>query len=106
MLALQIVALGLAIAIPGIGLLLGWAITGWAIGRGLFVATAMRRMTRAEAVRLYASQRLPVLAQGGILALATTIPLLNLLVPVLGIAALTHVLNRAPSPGLSLLRGP
>lgn len=104
-LALQIVTLALAIAIPGLGLVLGWAITGWAIGRGLFVAVAMRRMNRADAVVLYGRQRLPVLVQGGVLALAASIPLLNLLVPVLGIAALTHVLNRA-APALSLLPRP
>ncbi len=105
-LVLQVVALVLAVAIPGIGLLLGWAITGWAIGRGLFVAVAMRRMGRAEAVQLYRGQRPAVLAQGGILALAATIPLLNLFVPLLGIAALTHVLNRSAPVGLSLPRHP
>lgn len=92
-LGFQVVALIVAILVPGIGVLLGWAITGWAIGRGLFVTVAMRRMSRVDALRLYASRRWPVLLQGGLLALATTIPLLNLLVPVLGVAALTHVLN-------------
>lgn len=102
-LLLQLVTLVLAIAIPGVGLVLGWAITGWAIGRGLFVAVAMRRMTRAEAVRLYRQQRPQVLVQGGLLALAATVPLLNLLVPVIGTAAVTHVLNGAV-PSLPLLR--
>ena len=92
-LGLQLVALLLAFALPGVGLVLGWAITGWAIGRGLFVAVAMRRMTRPDALRLYAGRRGTVLIQGGILALAGIVPLLNLLVPVLGVAALTHVLN-------------
>ena len=110
-LGLQVLALVLAVLVPGVGLLLGWAITGWAIGRGLFVAVAMRRMSRAASVALYRAHRLPVLAQGGILALATTVPLLNLLVPVLGIASLTHVLNGAApggasGTGLSLLRAP
>lgn len=93
-LLLQVVAVVLAFALPGVGLLLGWAITGWAIGRGLFVAVAMRRMSRADALLLYGRRRGPVLAQGGLLALAGMVPLLNLLVPVLGVAALTHVLNR------------
>ena len=93
-LVLQVVAVVLAFALPGVGLLLGWAITGWAIGRGLFVAVAMRRMSRAEALALYGRRRGPVLAQGGLLAVAGMVPFLNLLVPVLGVAALTHVLNR------------
>lgn len=93
-LALQLVGLLLAVVLPGIGLLLGWAIASWAIGRGLFVAVAMRRMGRVEATALYGRRRAPVLAQGAILALAATVPLLNLLVPVLGTAAMVHVLNR------------
>jgi uncharacterized protein involved in cysteine biosynthesis len=89
----QVLALILALAIPGIGIVLGWAVASWAIGRGLFVAVAMRRMTRPDALRIYARHRGPVLLQGGVLALASSVPLLNLLVPVLGVAALTHVLN-------------
>jgi uncharacterized protein involved in cysteine biosynthesis len=97
-LAWQIVALALALALPGVGFLLGWAVSGWAIGRGLFVAIAMRRMARPDALRTYASRRTPVLLQGGLLAIASTVPLLNLLVPVLGVAALTHVLNQGLMP--------
>lgn len=93
-LALQVVALVLAVLLPGVGLVLGWAVTGWAIGRGLFVGVAMRRMPRAEALRAYARRRGPVLGLGGLFALAGTVPVLNLLVPVIGVAALTHVLNR------------
>ncbi len=92
-LAWQVVALLLALALPGVGLVLGWAVTGWAIGRGLFVAVAMRRMPRHQALAVYAERRWAVLALGLLLALAGTVPLLNLLVPVLGVAALTHVLN-------------
>ena len=93
-LGLQVVALGLTLALPGIGLVLGWAITGWAIGRGLFMAVAMRRMSRAQALQEYGRRRGPVLVQGGLLAFASTVPFLALLVPVVGVAALTHVLNR------------
>lgn len=93
-LALQVVGLLLALLLPGVGLLLGWAIAGWAIGRGLFVGVAMRRMGRAEATALYERRRAPVLAQGLLLAAAGTVPLVNLLVPVLGTAAMVHVLNR------------
>ena len=103
-LGLQLVALVLAISLPGVGLVLGWAITGWAIGRGLFMAVAMRRMTRPEALREYGRRRWPVLVQGGLLAFASTVPFVALLVPVVGVAALTHVFNagrtgRGAGPG-------
>jgi CysZ protein len=92
-LALNVVALILAFILPGIGLILGWLIAAYAIGRGLFVAVAMRRMPRAMAESLYRGSRGVVLAQGAILALAAYIPVVNLLIPIIGIAAMVHVLD-------------
>ena len=94
-LGLNLIALVLALMIPGIGLLAAWAIGAFAIGRGLFVAVAMRRMSRPAAEALYRRHRGVILAQGGILALAGYIPVLNLLIPVLGTAAMVHVMDRA-----------
>ena len=51
-------------------------------------------MPRPAARRCIAARRAPVLAQGCILALAGYIPLLNLLIPVIGTAAMVHVLDR------------
>jgi len=96
-LVLQLLALLLAILVPGVGLVLGWLVAGWAIGRGLFMGVAMRRMGRPEALRTYAARRLSVLVQGVALALAGSVPGLNLLVPVVGTAAMVHVLNRPKS---------
>ena len=93
-LVLNAVALLLALLIPGIGLVLAIVVSGWAIGRGLFVAVAMRRMGRGQAQALYRSRRFSVLIPGMLLAIAATIPGLNLLVPVVGTAAMVHVLNR------------
>ncbi len=93
-LLLNLLALVLALVLPGVGLVLAWAIGAYAIGRGLFVAVAMRRMGREEAQALYRRRRVAVLAQGGILALASYLPLLNLLIPVLGTAAMVHVMDR------------
>ena len=92
-LVLNAVAVVLALLLPGIGLVLGIAVSGWAIGRGLFVAVAMRRMGRAEAQALYRRRRLAVLLPGLALAAAATLPGVNLLVPIVGTAAMVHVLN-------------
>jgi len=96
-LLLNVLALGLAVLIPGIGLVLGWAIAAYAIGRGLFVAVAMRRMSREAAESLYRMRRLSILLTGGVLAAAAYIPLANLLIPVVGVAAMVHVLDAAVS---------
>jgi uncharacterized protein involved in cysteine biosynthesis len=94
-LGLNVLALLLALFLPGIGLLLAWAIGAFAIGRGMFVAVAMRRMSRAEAEMLYRRNRLPILAQGGAMALASYLPVLNLFIPLVGTAAMVHVLDMA-----------
>ncbi len=94
---LVVTLLGLlaALAVPGVGLVLGWAIDGWAIGRGLFVAVAMRRMSRRDALALYRVTRLSALPNGVVLAVAGSLPLLNLLVPVIGTASMVHLVERA-----------
>jgi CysZ protein len=87
--------LALALAFTGIGLILGWLVAAYAIGRGLFVALAMRRMPRRMAESLYRRSRGVVLMQGAILALGAYVPVVNLLVPVLGVAAMVHALDMA-----------
>jgi CysZ protein len=93
--ALSIAGLILAFIVPGLGVVAGWMVASYAIGRGLFVAVAMRRMSRSIAESLYFQYRGIVLAQGGILALAAYIPILNLLIPVIGTAAMVHILDMA-----------
>ncbi len=104
-LLLQVAALLLS-PLLGISLPLGWAIAAWAIGRGLFVAVAMRRMRRDQALALYRSCRASVLFQGVLIAAGSLVPLANLLVPVLGVAAMVHVLHtrNGSVAGLSLSR--
>ncbi len=92
-LLLQCVALLLAIVLPGIGLVLGWAVAAWAVGRGLFVAVAMRRLDRPAALAAYRARRPAVLLQGALVAAASLVPVLNLFAAVLGAAAMVHVLH-------------
>lgn len=94
-LILSLLSLIFSLAIPGAGHVLGWAITAWAVGRGLFTAVAMRRMGRLQALAAYRTRRFEVLVQGAALAAAGTLPLANVLLPVLGPAAMVHVLLMA-----------
>jgi len=93
--ALNLLALLLTLILPGIGLPIGWAVASWAMGRGMFVAVAMRRLNRLEAEALYRAVRPAALVQGGAMAAAAYFPLLNLLIPVVGTAAMVHVLDQA-----------
>jgi len=95
-LAMQVVALLLSLLVPGLGLVAGWLVASWAIGKGLFMAVAMRRCSRGEALLVYRQRRVVVVAQGGLVALAGLVPGLNLVAPVLGLAAMVHVLGVPP----------
>lgn len=99
-LAMQVLALVVSVAIPGFGLIVGWLVAAWAIGRGLFMAVALRHCDRATALALYRRRRFAVVVQGGLVAAAGLVPGLNLVAPVLGLAAMVHVLGRdAPIGG-------
>ena len=97
LLALSLVGLVIALVLPGVGLFVGWAINGWATGRGLFAAVAMRRMGRADALALYRANRTRAFNGGLVLAMASSVPVLNLLVPVIGTASMVHLVERARS---------
>lgn len=104
-LVLQLVALLLALPFFGLSVPASWLVAAWAIGRGLFVAVAMRRMPRAQALAVYRRQRVEVWIQGGLVTAAGLVPVLNLVAPVLGVAALVHVLHadRRPASGLAAI---
>jgi len=70
-------------------------IAAYAIGRGLFVAVAMRRMPRPLAESLYRANRTVIWVQGAVLALTAYVPILNLLIPIIGVATMVHVLDMA-----------
>lgn len=90
----QVVALVLLLTpLAPVAVPLGWLISAWSVGRGLFVAVAMRRMDRPRASAAYARLRLPVLGQGALMAAGSLVPVLNLFVPVLGTAAMVHLLH-------------
>lgn len=93
LLGLGLVALVLILTIPGIGFLCGWAITGYALGRGLFLSVAMRRMPRPDAMVVYRRHRWAVLAPGLVIGLVVWVPVLNLFVPVIAAAAMVHALD-------------
>ncbi|MBT54819.1 MAG: hypothetical protein CMF72_15635 [Mameliella sp.] len=71
-----------------------WALNGFLLGREYFTLAAMRRVGRVEARKLRRGHIGAIWATGVIMAVPLTIPIVNLLVPVLGAAAFTHVFHR------------
>ncbi|MCQ4160183.1 EI24 domain-containing protein [Roseomonas sp. GC11] len=94
LLLLSLITLPLALLLPPLGVVLYWAVASVSLGYGLFEAVAQRRMGVAESRALRRRRRVEVLAIGGALAALAAVPFANLLVPVLGTAAMTHLLHR------------
>jgi CysZ protein len=92
--ALSLAALPFALLLPPLGAVLLWLISSVALGHGLFEGVAQRRMGVAEARALRRRREGPVLGLGAVLGALSLVPGLNLLVPVLGTAAMTHLLHR------------
>lgn len=94
MAALSLLALPLALFAPPFGAVAFWLISTVALGHGLFEGVAQRRMTVEAARTLRRSREWQVLGLGAVLATLALVPVVNLLVPVLGTAAMTHLLHR------------
>lgn len=77
--------------IPGANLLLYYLLNGYLIGREFFELAAFRRMEPAEAHRLRRAWRGKVMTAGVMLTFLMTVPIANLLAPVLGAAFMVHV---------------
>lgn len=85
--------------IPFAPLILFYGLNGFLLGREYFMLTATRRLGRAGAIRLRKQHSREVWLAGAVMAFPLTIPLVNLIVPILGAATFTHVfhrLNRSP----------
>lgn len=95
-LAVNIVALPFYLLLPGINFLIAWAANGYIFGREYYEAVAMRRLAPREmhALRRRAGGR--VFRAGFVLAVLKTVPILNLAIPVVGCAYLTHLFHAMP----------
>lgn len=87
-------ALALGLALPPFAPLIFLGVNGALLGRE-YVQLAARRRMDAEAARRFArAHGGTVWLAGTLMALPLTVPLLNLLVPVLGAATFTHLVHR------------
>lgn len=71
-----------------------WALNGFLLGREYFQMVAMRRLDEAEARKLRRANGLQIWLAGGLMAVPLTIPVVNLVVPILGAATFTHLYHR------------
>ncbi len=74
--------------------MLTWAINGYLLGREYFTLVAARRLGREGANRMRRFYAGRVWLAGALMAVPLSFPLINLLVPVLGVATFTHMFHR------------
>ncbi|MFK7875838.1 MAG: EI24 domain-containing protein [Paracoccaceae bacterium] len=93
----NIFALILYVFLPFAAVFIFWGLNGFLLGREYFTLAAMRRVGRARAKEMRRQHRATLWAAGTLMAIPLTIPLLNLMIPILGAATFTnlfHLLNR------------
>jgi uncharacterized protein involved in cysteine biosynthesis len=76
-----------------------WAVNGWLLGREYFTLVATRRIGRERAKALRAQNSGRIWLAGILMAAPLSVPLVNLVIPVLGVATFTHLFHRMASRG-------
>lgn len=71
-----------------------WAVNGLLLGREYFTLVAMRRLGRPGAKALRSRYWGQIWVAGTLMAAPLSIPVVNLLIPVLGVATFTHLFHR------------
>ncbi len=106
LIAANLVALVFYLVLAPAAPLIFVALNGFLLGREYFQLVAMRRMTRAEANALRRRHAGTIWAAGALMALPLTVPVVNLLVPVLGAATFTHLFQRLAGTATSARTSP
>ncbi|WP_170607224.1 EI24 domain-containing protein [Ruegeria arenilitoris] len=71
-----------------------WAMNGFLLGREYFTLAAMRRLGREGAQKLRAKHSTTIWLAGTLMAIPLSVPLLNLVIPVIGAATFTHIYHK------------
>ena len=87
-----------ALFVAGLGAVLFYGVNGWLAGREYYEQVALRRRDPAE-VRAWRKANSGTLwLTGAAIVFLGTIPILNLIVPVLGVAAMVHIAQMLRPP--------
>ncbi len=90
----NILALILYAIFPPFAPFIFWAMNGFLLGREYFALAAMRRLGRDGARKLRAKHATTIWAAGTLMAIPLSVPLVNLVIPILGAATFTHIYHK------------
>jgi len=92
--------------LPLVNFIVFYAVNGYLLGREYFEVVAVRRMTSQQVNDLRRAASGRMIVAGVVIAVLLTIPLLNLLAPVVATAFMVHVVERARRrAGMPAVRG-
>lgn len=91
---LALIVYAMVVWIPFAPFVLFWALNGFLLGREYFTLAAMRRVGRVRAKQLRKQHRGTIWWAGILMAVPLSVPLLNLVIPILGAATFTHLYHR------------
>ena len=77
--------------------LIFWGLNGFLLGREYFTLAAIRRVGRKQAKVLRSRYAGKIWMAGTLMAIPLSVPLLNLVIPILGAATFTHLFHRLSS---------
>ena len=83
--------------IPPAAVFIFWALNGYLLGMEYFQLAAMRRLGRAGASALRRQHRGTIWLAGVLMTMPLSLPLINLLIPILGAATFTHIYHEIAS---------
>lgn len=83
---------------PGIPILF-WAVNGFLLGHEYFSLVALRRLPPGEVKAMRRRNRWTLWAAGTLMAAPLSVPILNLVIPVLGVATFTHLYQQLAGSG-------
>ena len=89
----NLVAIVLYFLFPPAAPLIFWGVNGLLLGREYFTMVAIRWVGRAEAKKLRRRFIGTIWAAGVLMAIPLSVPLLNLVIPILGAATFTHLFH-------------
>ncbi len=91
LIAANVLALLLYAFFPAASIFIFWALNGYLLGMEYFQLAAMRRIGRSRANVLRKKNRATIWAAGVLMAMPLSLPLVNLVIPILGAATFTHI---------------
>lgn len=91
LIAANLLAIVLYLLFPPAALFIFWGLNGFLLGREYFTLAAARRIGTAEAKKLRRKHSGTIWAAGTLMAMPLSVPLLNLVIPILGAATFTHL---------------